>query len=98
MIFTKIELFFTWQTAWLGGGMLKICVALCYGIWLWAASFPSAAAENQPPAEGGALPAIALPVPKDTDHQAYLGLSDKKDFTVADIAAEVVIIQIFNMY
>lgn len=78
--------------------MKTILVALCYVISLWATSFPSAAAENQPPAEGGALPAITMPVPKDADHQAYLGLTDKKDFTVADIAAEVVIIEIFNMY
>ena len=65
---------------------------------LWAASFPSAAAENQPPAEGAALPAITMPAPRDADYQAYLGLASQKDFTVADIAAEVVIIQIFNMY
>ena len=78
--------------------MKKIWIALCYVTSLWAASFPSAAAENQPPAEGGALPAITMPAPKDAGHQAYLGLADQKDFTVSDIAAEVVIIEIFNMY
>ncbi len=55
-------------------------------------------AENQAPVEGAPLPAITLPVPKDADHGMYLGVSGKKDFTVADIAAEVVIIEIFNMY
>jgi hypothetical protein len=65
---------------------------------LGVAPCSSIAAENQPPAEGGALPAITMPVPKDADHQAYLGLTDQKDFTVSDIAAEVVIIEIFNMY
>jgi hypothetical protein len=78
--------------------MIRICLALGCAILLWAESFPAVAAENQPPAEGGTLPAITLPVPKDTDHRSYLGLADKKHFTVSDIAAEVVIIEIFSMY
>ncbi len=71
-------------------------MALILGIW--AASALTAAAENQPPAEGTALPAITLPAPKDAGHLAYLGLAGKKQFTVADIPAEVVIVHIFNMY
>jgi hypothetical protein len=78
--------------------MKKRCVGLCWVIWLWAACLPSAAAENQPPAEGGTLPAIRMPAPQDADHRSYLGLSGEKDFTVADISAEVVIIEIFSMY
>lgn len=78
--------------------MKKLYVALwCVGLW-GVASFPSIAADHQPPAEGGALPAITLPVPKDAEHRSYLGLAEKKEFTVADIAAEVVIIEIFSMY
>jgi hypothetical protein len=83
---------------WKGGRMKKVWGALCLSIWLGAAPVTSAAAENQPPAEGGALPAITLPAPKDADHGTYLGVSGKKDFSVADIPAEVVIIEIFNMY
>lgn len=98
MTFAKIELSLYMSDGRVGGRMKTICVALCYAISLWASSLPSAAAEHQPPAEGGELPAITLPVPKDAEHLAYLGLTDQKDFTVADIAAEVVIIQIFNMY
>jgi len=71
-------------------------MALVIGVW--AASAPCMAAENQPPAEGAALPAITLTTPKDAAHQAYLGLAGKKQFTVADIPAEVVVVQIFNMY
>jgi hypothetical protein len=71
-------------------------MALVIGVW--AASVPCTAAESQPPAEGAALPAIALATPKDGAHQAYLGLGGKKQFTVADIPAEVVVVQIFNMY
>jgi len=78
--------------------MRKFCVALGFVLWLGAASFSSVAAEGPPPAEGAALPAITLPAPKDAAHQAYLGLTGKKEFTIADIPAEVVIIEIMNMY
>ena len=73
--------------------MRKSCVALGFVLWLGAASFSSVAAEGQPPAEGAALPA-----PKEAAHQAYLGLTGKKEFTISDIPAEVVIIEIMNMY
>jgi hypothetical protein len=55
-------------------------------------------AESQAPAEGASLPAIRLPASKDAGHATYLGVSGKKEFSVADIPAEVVIIEIFNMY
>jgi hypothetical protein len=71
-------------------------IAIMVGVWMASATW--AAAAGAPPAEGGAPPAITLPAPKDPVHQAYLGLAGKKQFTVADIPAEVVIIQIFNMY
>jgi hypothetical protein len=67
-------------------------------LWIGGAFIFTAAAQSQTPAEGGSLPAITLPAPKDADHGTYLGVAGKKDFTVADIAAEVVIIEIFNMY
>jgi hypothetical protein len=65
---------------------------------MWGAAAQWAAAENQPPAEGSVLPVFTLPAPKDAAHQAYLGLAGKKQFTVADVPAEVVIVHIFNMY
>jgi len=65
---------------------------------VWTASVSWVAAEGQPPAEGTVLPAITLAAPKDAAHQAYLGLAGKKQFTVADIPAEIVIVHIFNMY
>ena len=58
----------------------------------------SARAETQPPAEGTDLPAFSLPKPKDVEHQAYLGIAGKDTFKVSDIQAEVVLIEIFNMY
>ena len=78
--------------------MKRHCAVLCYVLALGAAFSLSFAAENLPPAEGGTLPAISLPVPTDTGQQTYLGLVEKKSFTIADIAAEVVIIEIFSMY
>jgi hypothetical protein len=78
--------------------MKTLRVAFYLVIWLGATFDLAAVAENQAPVEGAPLPAITLPVPKDADHGMYLGVSGKKDFTVADIAAEVVIIEIFNMY
>jgi hypothetical protein len=72
--------------------------AMLMSVGIWAALVPWAGAENQGPAEGAPLPAITLPAPKDAAHQAYLGLTGKKDFSIGDIPAEVVIIEIMNMY
>ena len=78
--------------------MKTLRVALCLSLWMGAVSVSTALAESQGPAEGASLPAITLPAPKDAGHGAYLGVSGKREFAVADIAAEVVIIEIFNMY
>lgn len=58
----------------------------------------SAQSGTQPPAEGGIMPEILLSVPKNADHQQYLGLSGKSSFNIPEIDAEVVIIEIFSMY
>jgi len=55
-------------------------------------------AETKPPAEGTALPAFSLPAPKDAEYATYLGVTGKEMFGIADIKAEVVLIEIFNMY
>lgn len=57
-----------------------------------------AGAEVKPPAEGGVLPAIVLRVPDNSELQQYLGVSGKKTFTIPEIKAEVVLIEIFSMY
>jgi hypothetical protein len=59
---------------------------------------PPALAQSQPPAEGGVLPVFDLPVPAAGPEQDYLGVAGKTVFSIADIRAEVVIIEIFNMY
>ena len=78
--------------------MRKILVAMGLAMWGLAGCVAAWAAEGQGPAEGGPLPKIVLSAPKDAAQAAYLGLGSKKEFTVADIPAEVVIVQIFNMY
>jgi hypothetical protein len=78
--------------------MKRLRVVFYLAIWLGATFDLAAVAENQAPAEGAPLPAITLPAPMDADHGTYLGVAGNKDFTVADITAEVVIIEIFNMY
>jgi hypothetical protein len=55
-------------------------------------------AELSPPAVGGTLPKIILTVPGDIELQQYLGLAGKKTFTIPEIKAEIVLIQIFSMY
>ncbi len=55
-------------------------------------------ASNLPPAKGGVLPLIKLPVPKDPGEKSYLGLSGSGFFTIPQIKAKVVIIEIFSMY
>ena len=57
-----------------------------------------AGAKVKPPAEGGVLPAIVLHVPDNSELQQYLGVSGKKTFTIPEIKAEVVLIEIFSMY
>ncbi len=57
-----------------------------------------AAAAANPPAEGGVLPEIVLSVPESSELQQYLGITGKKTFTIPEIKAEVVLIEIFSMY
>jgi peroxiredoxin len=61
------------------------------------AATPLKAAEHTP-AAGDMFPELQLPQPKNPDQRDYLGLSGQDPFTVGDIDAEVVIIEIFNMY
>lgn len=55
-------------------------------------------AAKLPPAKGGRLPSIKLPIPKDPGEKKYLGLSGSGFFRVPQIKARVVIIEIFSMY
>ncbi|MBL0714192.1 MAG: TlpA family protein disulfide reductase [Desulfosarcina sp.] len=58
----------------------------------------SVAASTTPPVEGSALPDISLDVPHDQIQRDYLGLKMEGKFKIAEIRADVVIIEIFSMY
>ena len=55
-------------------------------------------ASNSSPVKGEVLSAITLPIPQSPDARGYLGLSGKGSFTIPQIKAEVVIVEIFSMY
>ena len=57
-----------------------------------------AGATMTPSAEGGPLPGIRLAIPDDPVHRNYLGLQGEGSFTIPEIAADVVIVEIFSMY
>ena len=61
---------------------------------------PSGLAEVDatPPAEGGVLPPIELGIPQSPEYRQYLGISGDTTFTIPEIKAEVVLIEIFSMY
>ena len=77
-------------------GTIYKYLAIFLVILLVSAGFAWSA--SQPPAVGGQLPEFTLPVPKSDEHQEYLGLAGKDAFKIAEISAEVVIIEIFSMY
>jgi hypothetical protein len=70
-----------------------IFIVVCLVSW----NSPTLAA-SKPPAPGETLPSFDLTVPLDAEARSYLGLSESGQFTVPQIEAQVVIIQIFNMY
>lgn len=53
---------------------------------------------SSPPKAGEKLPDIQLPVPDDGAHREYLGLLKGETFGIADIEADVVIIEVLNVY
>lgn len=57
----------------------------------------SANAGKQSGTTGEELLTVTLKAPEDKLHQTYLGIGDK-NFNIADIAARVVLVEIFSMY
>ena len=65
----------------------------------WAAMPVSLASATATPLQpGGPLPDIKLPIPEHAADKAYLGLTTRGPFTIAQIKAQVVIIEILSMY
>jgi hypothetical protein len=78
---------------------MKVILKFILALILWPLAVVGfAVAEIKPPAEGGILPQIVLSVPENLELQQYLGVAGKKTFTIPEIKAEVVLIEIFSMY
>lgn len=60
--------------------------------------YPLETIAASPPAVGGTLPAFTLPQPGSNAERDYLGLRSRGNFTVPDIKAKVVLIEILSMY
>ena len=68
---------------------LAICLAVLNG---------APVASEKPTITGDVLASITLPVPQDQNAKNYLGLAGEGSFAISQIKAQVVIIEIFNMY
>ena len=73
-------------------------ILLLFILVLFASVHYPALAASKPPAQGTDLPQFQLKVPEDSKAKDYLGLSGSGGFTVSEINAPVVIIQIFSRY
>lgn len=69
-------------------------------IFILSLIFPvlSAGSAEPTPLKGGSFPSAPLSIPEKIGEREYLGLSGNKPFTVSQIKAELVIIEIFSMY
>jgi peroxiredoxin len=78
--------------------MKKVTVSLLTAILCASTVQLIALAAGNPPEVGGALPEFRLPVPTNPVHRTYLGVSDATTFTIPEIKADAVIIEIYSMY
>ena len=79
--------------------MKKVCICFVVATMLFCCFSPwSQVLAVSPPQKGGSFPDITFPVPKEAVHREYLGLPESGSFKVPQIKAQVVIIEIFNMY
>jgi len=53
-------------------------------------------AVGNPLKKGEKFPTFKLSVPEDVKHQEYLGIKGSNTFSISDIKAEVVILQVFH--
>ena len=70
-----------------------LAIIVLFGMPVWMVM-----AATQPPPVGGRLPEIVLPAPDQPEHLAYLGIKGKPNFTIPEIDARIVIVEIFSMY
>jgi len=78
--------------------MKKIVVVLLFLALAFLTGETFLQAETRVPQENTILPDFQLPIPADTAHRQYLGLTGKGFFKINNIKAKAVIIEIFSMY
>lgn len=78
--------------------MMKKKLVPVFAIMLILALVMPVLATDQPPGVGSTLPAMKLAKPADANDLKYIGLSGSGTFSVEDVKAQAVIIQIFSMY
>ena len=76
----------------------EFVILLLFILVLFAVVHSPVVAASKPPAQGTVLPQFQLEVPKDSEAKSYLGLSGSGEFTVSEINAQVVVIQILSRY
>jgi len=77
--------------------IIKMVFSILAAAFLVLPAMHVCTAENIPE-KGTAFPAITLPIPEKDTERAYLGLTGKGTFTISQIKAEVVILEIYSMY
>lgn len=70
--------------------------AVWIAIILLTAGFSKA--DSRAPQLGAVLPEFTLAAPGGGEHRQYLGIAGKDSFAIPEIRAEIVIIEIFNVY
>lgn len=78
--------------------MIKKIITCLWVLFFLVMVTNTASAATKPPAQGDLFPAIVLNAPPILDQQKYLGLSKATTFTIPQIKAEIVIVEIFSMY
>ena len=78
--------------------MKELLILLLFILVLFALVHYPAVVASKPPAKGTVLPQFQLEVPEDAEAKDYLGLSGSGGFTVSEINAPVVVIQLLSRY
>ena len=76
--------------------ILLLCLMLIFSGFVNQPLHPQTT-DSTPP-EAGVVLTMSLPIPEKPEEQQYLGLGGKGTFTITEIRADVVILEIFSMY
>jgi len=79
--------------------MKKLRIILSIAVLLSSFLFaPQTVLSAECPLQGDVFPDIKLSAPENMHDRSYLGLTEKTHFSISDIRAEIVIVEIFSMY